>query len=152
MKKATRKVSAQKNARKSRAAPRGRPFKPGNPWRIKPGEVRNPGGRPRLLSDAYREWLAAENEQGVTNAANVAVTIGTRAMIGDVQSAKELRQATEGDKFTFDLNKLTDEQLSRIAAGEDPRVVLAASGTSAATATTAENTSSKSDADKPTSA
>lgn len=74
-------------------------FKPGNPWRFKKGQSGNPGGRPKLLSDAYREWLAAENEDGVTNAAALASRLGEAAIsFADVPAAKELRAATEGER------------------------------------------------------
>jgi hypothetical protein len=119
-------ISAANSATKKK--PRGRPFKPENPWRMKPGETRNPSGRPKLLSDAYREWLAHEDDEGVTNAAKVAVKVGTVAASGDIQAARELRQSTEGDKFNFDFTKLTDEQLERIQHGENPAIVLASSG------------------------
>lgn len=120
--------NAQKNA--GHAKPRGKPFQSGNPWAIKKGEVRNPGGRPKLLSHAYMDWLKAENEQGVTNASGVALALGNRAVDGDISAARELRQTTEGDKFTFDLTKATDDQLKRIIDGEDPRIVLANPGES----------------------
>lgn len=124
-----RKNSASKSAKpKLKAKPRGRAFQPGNPWTIKPGEVRNPTGRPKLLSESYRQWLKAPNDEGVTNAAGLAMAIGKKALKGDVGAARELRQATEGDKFVFDLSKLSDEQLERIANGEDPRAVLGAAG------------------------
>lgn len=99
-------------------------FKPGNPYRIKPGQVLNPGGKPKLLSEAYRQWLECVDEDGVSNAAKVAAAMGTNAAIGEVQAAKELRQATEGDKITYDVEQLTDEQLQRVARGEDIRIVL----------------------------
>jgi hypothetical protein len=124
-----RKSSAQYSAkRRTKKKPRGRPFQPGNPWRIPPGQTLNPGGRPKLLSESYREWLAAENDQGITNAAGGAIALGKKVLKGDVSAIREMRQATEGDKFTFDLSKLTDEQLERIANGEDPRAVLGAAG------------------------
>jgi hypothetical protein len=112
------------NSVKRKAAPRGQSFKPGNPWRIKPGEVRNATGRPKLLGDAYREWLAHGDEFGVTNAAKVAIAVGALATKGDIQSAKELRQATEGDRLTFDVSQLSEAQLERIASGENPANVL----------------------------
>jgi hypothetical protein len=92
-----------------------------------------------LLSDSYKDWLAAENDEGVTNAAGLAMAVGKKALKGDIGAARELRQATEGDKFTFDLSKLTDEQLQRLAAGEDPRTVLAAAGPGGAGAAPAED-------------
>ncbi len=103
-------------------------FKPGNPWRIPKGQTLNPGGRPKLLSNAYREWLEHTDDKGTTNAAKVALAMGEQAAAGDIQAAKEFRQATEGDRLTFDLNQATNEQLERIANGEDPRVVLATPG------------------------
>lgn len=76
-------------------------FKLGNPWRFAKGKSGNPGGRPKLLSEAYREWLMAEDANGVTNASKIAINLGFRAAVGDVQSAKEIRSATEGDKLTL---------------------------------------------------
>ena len=36
-------------------------FKPGNPWRFKPGVSPNPGGRPKLLSEAFRQNRQAKH-------------------------------------------------------------------------------------------
>lgn len=124
---------ARNNAQKSvkprtKAKPRGKPFEPGNPWRIRKGEVLNPGGRPKLVSEAYREWLEFADEQGVTNAAKLAFAQGAKAIAGDTAAAREIRQTTEGDKIAVDLERLTDEQLARLAAGESVRSVLANSG------------------------
>lgn len=87
-------------------------FKPNNPWRFPKGKSGNPGGRPKLLSDAYREWLAAEDENGISNAAKVAQRLGEATVVygADVSAAKELRQATEGDLIR-DLSKMTDAEL-----------------------------------------
>lgn len=63
-----------------------------------PGVSGNPGGRPKVLGEAYREWLAKVNNDGVTNAERVAETMGRRAMLGDVSAAREMRAATEGEK------------------------------------------------------
>lgn len=123
-----RKNGAQKNATTKKKGGPGRPFKPGNPWAIKKGEVRNPGGRPKLVSGAYREWLEFEDDKGVTNAAKVAFAMGVKAVEGDTSAAREIRQTTEGDKLTFDITRLTDEQLARVASGEDIRAVLANPG------------------------
>jgi hypothetical protein len=89
---------AQNNAKKAKKLRRGkgRPFTKGNPWRFPPGQSGNPGGRPKALRDAYTEWLKLENSKGITNAMFVAITMGTRAILGDTQSAKEIRMATEG--------------------------------------------------------
>jgi len=122
-----RKAGAHKSA-KGKPRGKGKPFQPGNPWRIKPGEIRNPGGRPKLISEAYREWLEFVDEDGVSNAAKLAMAQGTKAVKGDTPAAREIRQTTEGDKLTLDLSRLTDDQLARLARGEDVRSVLANPG------------------------
>ena len=127
---------AQFSAKKNK--PRGRAFAPGNPWRIPKGMTLNPGGKPKLLSHAYRDWLAAEDDEGVTNAAKVSLAVGLKAAQGDIQAAKEIRQVTEGDHLTVDLGKLTDEQLERIDRGEDLQIVLAVAGGSGARAAPAD--------------
>jgi len=132
--------SVENGVKRRKAAPRGQSFKPGNPWRIKPGEVLNPGGRPKLLSDAYRECLASVDEFGVTNASKVAIAVVKLATTGDTQSAKELRQATEGDRLTFDVSQLSEEQLERIASGENPANVLSTTGGSGVRTETAPPT------------
>lgn len=119
---------AQKNANGKKPRGKGVPFKPGNPWAIKKGEVRNPGGRPKLISQAYREWLEFEDEHGVSNAAKVAMAQGAKAIDGDTPAAREIRQTTEGDRLMLNLSHLTDDQLRRLAAGEDVRSVLANPG------------------------
>ena len=93
-----RRPGAQNSAKKTKKLRRGkgRPFTKGNPWRFPPGQSGNPGGRPKALRDAYTEWLKLENSKGVTNAMLVATTMGSRAVMGDTQSAKEIRMATEG--------------------------------------------------------
>lgn len=106
-------------------------FQVGNPWRWKKGHVVNPGGRPKLLSDAYREMLKHEDKNGMTNAAKIAMNAGMMAVeMNDLGAMKEVRQATEGDLIrTFkdmtddDLNNLIQERERRIradAGGEDP--------------------------------
>ena len=68
------------------------------PWR--PGDPSpNPGGRPKLLGESYKEWLAKTNAQGMTNAEAVALAMGLEAIKGDVSAAREIRAATEGDKL-----------------------------------------------------
>ncbi len=94
---------------------------PGNPHpllppvehQFKPGVSGNPGGRPRLLSDAYREYLATPDpDTGRTRAQDIAVAQGVEALKGETGAAKELRQATEGD--TLNLKNLTDAGLDKL--------------------------------------
>lgn len=71
------------------------------PWK-KGDPSPNPGGRPKGMSDAYKEWLATVNENdplGRTNAQLGAASIGLEMLKGDVSAAKEIRSATEGDKI-----------------------------------------------------
>lgn len=79
--------------------PRGKPFEKGHKWRWPKGVSGNPGGLPKGVSDAYRAWLELpyEKDQTMTNAQALAVAQGYQAHQGDVQAAKEIRQATEGD-------------------------------------------------------
>lgn len=75
-------------------------FKPGNPWAIPKGKTLNPGGRPKILSDAAKEFLAFTDEKGVTNAAKIIAAQGRKAIESeDTSAVKELRQMTEGDKI-----------------------------------------------------
>ena len=65
------------------------------------------------------------NTELIANAALVA------ALGGDVSAMREIRAATEGEKTTtlnIDVANLTDEQLERIARGEDARIVIASAG------------------------
>ncbi len=68
--------------------------------RFKPGQSGNPSGRPKLLSQSYKDWLSAQADgyqNGTTNSYLVAQAIGAQAKLGDVPSAREIRSATEGD-------------------------------------------------------
>lgn len=66
------------------------------PWQ--PGDPSpNPSGRPKLLGESYRDWLAKLNASGITNAEAVALAMGIEALKGDVSAAREIRAATEGD-------------------------------------------------------
>lgn len=116
--------------RKAKRAPRGRPFEPGNEWRFQPGESPNPGGRPKVLVEAYLEVLGYVDVDDInrTQALAIAQKMCERALAGDVQAAREVRMATEGSRlrFSFDLSRMNDEQLARLAAGEHYLAVLAA--------------------------
>jgi hypothetical protein len=107
--------SVGSNTGKKKGKPRGRPtpenLKP--PW--KPGESGNPAGRPRdTVKDAHIYWLkrpvfkkaarelAGEigvdiSDDGITNADALAIRTIASGIAGDIQAAKEVRQATEGD-------------------------------------------------------
>ena len=70
---------------------------------FRPGQSGNPGGRPKLLGESYRQMLARVDEhdkQQRTNAEIIADKL--REVIvqkGDVGAAREIRSATEGDKL-----------------------------------------------------
>jgi hypothetical protein len=128
-----REASVQNNGKSGRGS-NGR-FAPGNPWAIPKGQTRNPGGRPKMLSGAYREWLAHEDEQGITNAAKLADAQGRLAFEGNTGAAREIRQATEGDVFRF-AGMDNDELLTYIAQQLDA----AGSGDIGSQATPAEDT------------
>ena len=61
----------------------------------------NPGGRPKRVTDAYREWLEQVNEQagGLTNAQLLARSMGIESLKGNVSAAGEIRKATEGERI-----------------------------------------------------
>lgn len=102
------------------------------PW--PPGVSGNPGGRPRkaltLLSHAYTDVLKREMprdmaaevvtaiSEGATVAEIIALAMTKNAAMGDVQSAHEIRTATEGEKQThefIDPSSARDELARRIA-------------------------------------
>lgn len=111
------------------------PFKKGNQWAYKPGDPRLVGvkrsgtTKPRLLSQAYRAWLALEDEFGITNAMKIAQQLGDATLkMADVGGAKEIRTATEGTQISFkppasDVEELTDDELLRIIQGEQQRAL-----------------------------
>jgi len=94
--------------------PRGKPFEPGNRYGFKPGASGNPGGRPKLISGAYKLWLEQiDDETGLTHAQLVAQAQGQRAIIAyDTTAAKELRQATEGDTLKV-FAEMSDDELDK---------------------------------------
>jgi hypothetical protein len=128
----TTKLSAElrsaKNG-KTKRAPRGKPFAKGNVWRFKPGESPNPGGRPKVLVQAYLEVLGYVDVDDMerTQALAIAETMCQRALAGDVSAAREIRLATEGQRLSVDLTVLSDAQIGALAAGVPPAVVLLAS-------------------------
>jgi uncharacterized protein DUF5681 len=68
---------------------------------FKPGISGNPGGRPRVLSDAYRKMLATVNErdpEGRTNAELAAEAMKIEMLKGEIPALRELRSATEGER------------------------------------------------------
>ena len=67
---------------------------------FKKGQSGNPGGRPRLLTNAYKEWLAKTDKDGVTNAEKVAEAQGLKAQKGSTEAAREIRMATEFENKT----------------------------------------------------
>ena len=99
----------------------------------------NPGGRPKLLGESYRDWLAKINSEGMTNAEAVALAMGVQAIKGDVSAAREIRAATEGDKITLatwqteiiealKVGKLTAQQVLDELGMDDARAILVAAG------------------------
>lgn len=97
----TKRARAQNSAKPKRKAS-GTPFRKGNKWRWPKGVSGNPGGRPAVLGIAYTAWLEMpyEHDETMTNAQAIAVAQGDAALRGDVAAAREIRQATEGDKTT----------------------------------------------------
>jgi len=135
-------VPAEKSGKKGRGnrgkalGSRATQFGPSNPWRFVKGQSGNPGGRPKLLSDGYREWLAAMDEHGITNAAYVTLAVGDKALVGDDRAVREIRQATEGERIrtwrddVVDLlreGKVTpDDVISEFGADEAQPLIIAA--------------------------
>lgn len=87
-------------------------FKPGNEYAAKPGEVRNPEGRngATKLSAGYTKILAMQPPEAMrakmaaqlgyepqTWAELIAMSQLLEGAKGEVQAAREIRQATEGD-------------------------------------------------------
>src|SRR5262249_6692814 len=81
----------QKKQTNGTGKPRG--FQPGNTYgnKIKPGEVRNPGGRPksRNYAAAAREWLDENSEALVAKH-------GEEALKGDLGAARMLVEHAQG--------------------------------------------------------
>lgn len=130
--------------------------KPGNPhpvpppeeYRFKPGQSGNPSGRPKLLGESYKQWLGTVNEQGITNAEAVALSMGLQAMKGNVGAAIEIRMATEGSRVKMETwqaeivallkdGRITSEEVVKEFGLEDARTILIAAGTPIPTSTPA---------------
>ena len=86
---------------------------------FKKGQSGNPGGRPRLLKFAYKEWLAKTDKDGVTNAEKVAEAQGLKAQKGSTEAAREIRMATEWENEAEAQKQLLDsgaiQELQRMA-------------------------------------
>lgn len=107
--------SARQPAKRKQGG-KGKPFEPGHIWRFPPGVSGNPGGRPLKLSQAYAAALELESKDhpGLTNAQVIAAMQVNMALLGSLDSAKELRIATEGDKqeITGTLATVTADELA----------------------------------------
>lgn len=129
----TKKKAVKKSLRTVKKKRKGKGVHPNSLANLRPfkkGQSGNPGGQPVLASGAYAEWLAMVNEvdpHGRTNAQLMAAGQGLAAIGGNTGAAREIRQATEGDtvNYKFDVSQLTDEQLRRLADGDDPAAILA---------------------------
>lgn len=82
--------------KKRRQGGKGKPFKPGNPWRFPKGVSPNPGGRPRSLGESIAAALAVEID-GKTVAEILGEKMIEDAMNGSVADRREIRLATEGE-------------------------------------------------------
>lgn len=89
--------------KKNRGNPHPKP--PPLEHQFKPGVSGNPGGRPKALSEAYRDMLARVDEsdaQKRTHAELIADALKKQALKGDVAAAKEIRAGTEGDTLNLE--------------------------------------------------
>ena len=121
---ASKRTSSSGAHRLKRRRGAGKQFEPGNPYRFPKGVSPNPGGRPKALGEAYRKWLEVVDEKsGLSFVELVAQTLGNQAIAGDIAAAREMRQATEGDKVTLmpqrNAEELSDDELAAIAGGSD---------------------------------
>lgn len=78
------------------------PPPPPKEYQFRPGQSGNPGGRPKSLSGAYKKFLESVNDEDPlkrTNAELIALALGLQALDGNVQAAREMRAATEGERI-----------------------------------------------------
>jgi len=110
---------------KVKKRPRGRPFAPGNslslPYRFKPGQSGNPGGRPKSkeINESSRKFLASDigkSPRVQTNAELIVAKIGHRAKKGDLGAAQFLADRAEGRPAI---------SISHDGAGDNLRLILA---------------------------
>jgi Family of unknown function (DUF5681) len=90
---------------KVKKRPRGKPFAKGNtlslPYRFKPGQSGNPGGRPKSkeINSASRDFLGSDTGKAPriqTNAEAIVAKLGRRAKKGDLGAATFLADRAEG--------------------------------------------------------
>ena len=98
---ADRKIKADKQRGNNAKKTRGKPFRKGNTYGFQPGESGNPAGRPKsiTLSEAYRKALAQpfpDDPQNRTFAEVIAEKMALSAASGEVGSAREIADRTEG--------------------------------------------------------
>lgn len=140
-----RQVKAAGNGKSSaKKSLRGKPFRPGSPYRWQPGQSGNPAGssRKQLISAALRdvlahpmplnlkEHIAQMIADGATVAEIIAWATASGALKGNVAAIAEIRKATESDRLVrvqhmempvSAVAELSDEELSAIATGEVPQ-------------------------------
>lgn len=104
-KKTGRAASTRKPKPENRLRKRGNnpnPPPPPKEYQFRPGQSGNPGGRPKSLSGAYKKFLESVNDEDPlkrTNAELIALALGLQALDGNVQAAREMRAATEGERI-----------------------------------------------------
>lgn len=96
---------------------RGNPHPPPPPkeFQFKPGVSGNPSGKPKLLGEAYKKWLAdLDPDLNLTNAEKSAQVMGAMALEGGenaIKASREIRTATQGDMLALKFGNMTDEEL-----------------------------------------
>jgi hypothetical protein len=82
----------------------------------------NPTGRPKLIGEAYKEWLATVRKDGKTNAQAVANAIGNAALEGETGAAREIRAATEDAGHVEAVDSAGGTVIFRIVRDEPKRI------------------------------